>query len=415
MDVTFAHKGKSATATIADATAATTDVLFAEAERLLELEGQNIKILYKGKQLLPGVAIAASPLAGATAAKCMVMATGAKAIVAVQEARADPTIRGFASEDAAAAHHQQETRAPREEVSEWARPQDARYKFCRFEPCTWQSFGTRPSSKTPHAFEARALLVKLAQDPGVVAIMQAREYTVGLLAEQDPIDDRHAEKMEGEGKRLLGYNTNAGAEIHIRLRTEDLSGFLPYPSLVDTLLHELCHNQIGPHNEQFWHLFCQLKADYLRRLLSLSAAGDLFGGRSALGLAQAAEEASDVRTSVLMALSRDRQAPASQMQVTLLDAYLEATGGVAATASGRTLGGAAAPTGGGQQAAASAAEMRQMLTAKASARQVAAAGGGVAEHRGQPAEPLPVPPPPAPSEEAAAARRANEGMPDAEH
>jgi hypothetical protein len=48
--------------------------------------------------------------------------------------------------------------------------------------------------------------------------MCTRAWTVGLLAELDPIDDRHAEKMEGEGKRLLGYNTNMGAQIHIRLR-----------------------------------------------------------------------------------------------------------------------------------------------------------------------------------------------------
>ena len=88
--------------------------------------------------------------------------------------------------------------------------------------------------------------------------MRSREYTVGLLAELDPIDDRHAEKMEGEGRRLLGYNTNAGAEVHIRLRTEDLTGFLSYPALIDTLLHELTHNEVGPHNEDFWHLFCRV-------------------------------------------------------------------------------------------------------------------------------------------------------------
>ena len=31
----------------------------------------------------------------------------------------------------------------------------------------------------------------------------------------------------------------------MRLRTEDLQGFLPYPQLVETLLHELAHNMVG--------------------------------------------------------------------------------------------------------------------------------------------------------------------------
>ena len=55
-----------------------------------------------------------------------------------------------------------------------------------------------------HCFEARALLLKLACDPAIVRVMRQREWTVGLLAELDPIDDRHAEKLEGEGKRLKG-------------------------------------------------------------------------------------------------------------------------------------------------------------------------------------------------------------------
>ena len=46
----------------------------------------------------------------------------------------------------------------------------------------------------------------------------------------------------------------------VRLRKDDLE-FLPYSQLVETLLHELAHNVFGPHDDQFWHLFCQLKVD----------------------------------------------------------------------------------------------------------------------------------------------------------
>ena len=84
--------------------------------------------------------------------------------------------------------------------------------MCRLEPCTWQSFGTRAGSSTPHAFEARKLLLKLSTDPAVVAIrknphpnpnpnpnpnpspnpnpeqvvaiLKQREWTVGVLGSQ---------------------------------------------------------------------------------------------------------------------------------------------------------------------------------------------------------------------------------------
>jgi hypothetical protein len=155
-----------------------------------------------------------------------------------------------------------------------------------------------------------------------------------------------------------------------------LSGFLPYPALIDTLLHELAHNEVGPHNEQFWHLFCQLKADYLRHLLRLSATGDLFGGKSPISLAAAAAETADVRTAVLAALARDRQAPASALQAQLLDGYLGATEHGMAPA-GRSLGGGGAEgrTEGAAGAPLSAAERREMLAAKASARIAGVAAG----------------------------------------
>ena len=224
-------------------------------------------------------------------------------------------------------------------------------------------------------------MLKLAHDPAIVRIMKEREWRVGLLAELDPIDDRHAEKMEGEGKRLLGYNTNAGAQIHVRLRTEDLGGFLPYPALIDTLLHELAHNEVGPHNEQFWHLFCQLKADYLRTHLALAKRGDLFNGRSGLQLAGAGEEAKDVRSSVLAALQRDRRVPINQLQVDMLDRYLAASKAMEEVG-GNSRGGVADAgqrVGGAPIVQPASAEERRALLARASAR----LGGGASGSAGQ--------------------------------
>ena len=374
MEVVLVFKGKSER--VAVGASDVSGVLFDEARRRFALDDdQQLKILAGGKQLAHDVPLSQASLK--EGAKCMVMATGRRTVDEVVSARSDPTVRGFASEDHAAKHHAQQQQV--EELSEWGVAQNAKYKFCRFEPCTWQSFGTRPSSKTPHAFEARKLMLKLAHDPAIVQIMAQREWTVGLLAELDPIDDRLAEKIEGGGKRLLGYNANAGAEIHIRLRSHDLSCFLPYPALVDTMLHELAHNEVGPHNEHFWHLFCQLKADYLRALRDFAARGDVFAGKSALQLAQAAGEVADIRSSVLGALERDRQAPVSPMQAAMLDAYLESAAiieaSTGAAASGKLLGGASPVAAGGSAAAAVPAggaalalERRELLASKALAR-----------------------------------------------
>lgn len=51
---------------------------------------------------------------------------------------------------------------------------------------------------------------------------------------------------------LLGRNFNHGAKIELRIRRNDNPNeFLPLHSLLGTMLHELTHNKIGPHNDSF--------------------------------------------------------------------------------------------------------------------------------------------------------------------
>merc|ERR1712224_799231 len=129
--------------------------------------------------------------------------------------------------------------------------------------CTDHSFGHRSTESTPDAFKAMELLEKLSTDPGIVAIMKERELVVGTLGEMDPIDDRIMMKTEAHGGCLLGYNTNRGLRIDIKLRTDDLSGFRHYTELVSTLIHELSHNWVGDHNLLFWTNHAQMRAEYL--------------------------------------------------------------------------------------------------------------------------------------------------------
>ena len=207
---------------------------------LFGLLDMTIKLIQRGKTLPTTGAIAAHAKPGAK----LMMVASARAAMA-DEPRADPTVRGFEHDLAEAAARCHEVAA--EEVSEWGDTGARRgeWRFCRLEPCTWQSFGTRAGTSTPHAFEARKLLMKLSTDPAVVAILKQREWVVGVLGEMDPVDDRLAHKTHQQGKCLLGYNTNQGARIDVRLRTHDLSGFLPYPQLIETLLHEMAHNMVA--------------------------------------------------------------------------------------------------------------------------------------------------------------------------
>jgi hypothetical protein len=62
---------------------------------------------------------------------------------------------------------------------------------------------------------------------------------------------------------MPGLNVNHGEKICLRLRYPgDKNQFLPLEQVVDTMLHELSHNEIGPHNAQFHALWDQLRKEY---------------------------------------------------------------------------------------------------------------------------------------------------------
>lgn len=110
--------------------------------------------------------------------------------------------------------------------------------------------------------------------------MVERELVVGTLGEIDPIDDRLMQQKESQGGCLLGYNTNHGARIDLKLRTDDLQGFLPYHQIAATLVHELSHNWVGEHNALFWTNYAQMRVEYLHKHASLAAAGYVVNGRT---------------------------------------------------------------------------------------------------------------------------------------
>lgn len=293
---TFSYKGQSATETDISHQTTKSQLLSLARNTLQVSDGVLIKLLFKGKIIAQDVmatdatnddeehnqqpAFADGVAIPKSGAKVIVMATDATKIQILNTGRSDPLMRGFDDE--------RESKKISEPPSFWGSElgkQHKEYKFCRFQECTDASFGTRPGVTTPHAFEARRLLERLATDPGVVAILTSRELVVGTLGEMDPIDDRLMQKKQQEGACLLGYNTNHGMRIDIKLRTDDLSGFRPYNELSATLIHELSHNWVGEHNILFWTNYGQMRCEYLWTHSCLMLGGVFANGKRTSELA----------------------------------------------------------------------------------------------------------------------------------
>ncbi|KAJ0985005.1 hypothetical protein J5N97_003361 [Dioscorea zingiberensis] len=101
--------------------------------------------------------------------------------------------------------------------------------------------------KKPREDEARNTLERIAKQ--VQPIMHRRKWRVHLLSEFCH-------------PRLLGLNIGGGREVRIRLRAlnNDLV-FLPFEQVLDTMLHELCHIEVGPHNAEFYKLWDELRKE----------------------------------------------------------------------------------------------------------------------------------------------------------
>ena len=263
LSIVFSYKGK--TVTVPDVSPESTkEELLRLARQHLEISDDILlKLLHKGKIIAQDSMENTSEANHQSAftpptksqLKIIVIGTQVQGVQILNSCRSDPLLRGF----------DDERPKPTQTTSYWGRhgKQHSQYKFCRLQECTDASFGTRPGASTPHAFEARRLLERLSTDPGVVAILTSRELVVGTLGEMDPIDDRLMQKKQQEGACLLGYNTNHGMRIDIKLRTDDLSSFRPYTELCSTLIHELSHNWVGEHNVLFWTNYAQMRVEYL--------------------------------------------------------------------------------------------------------------------------------------------------------
>ena len=117
-----------------------------------------------------------------------------------------------------------------------------------------------------HWDEALYLLQKIASM--VKPIMRNHGLRVTTLCEFFPKDSR-----------LLGLNVNHGLKICIRLRrASNDNSFFPLTELLGTMIHELCHNKHGPHDDTFYKYMAELRSE-LEELMAQGFTGDGFFSR----------------------------------------------------------------------------------------------------------------------------------------
>ncbi|XP_031258950.1 DNA-dependent metalloprotease WSS1 [Pistacia vera] len=103
--------------------------------------------------------------------------------------------------------------------------------------------------RKPGEEEAKKILERIAKQ--VQPIMRKHKWRVKVLSEFCPTNPC-----------LLGVNVGCGFNVKLRLRrpNRDLD-FIPFEQVLDTMLHELCHNVHGPHNANFYKLWDELRKE----------------------------------------------------------------------------------------------------------------------------------------------------------
>ena len=186
----------------------------------------------------------------------LLIVSSSEEVEKIKKFRSDPLVKGFADEERDEINRVKRTKQL-EADNPWGSGNDQHQEF-RFDKLEILFRRVQPPP-----FEAEKLLKKLVTDPGILDIMRRKRFTVGIFCELDPADADMEQAAKGEGdKCLLGWNKNFGQRIALRLRTDDFQSFRKYHSIVNTLIHELTHNIVSPHDEKFWTTFNELKEIY---------------------------------------------------------------------------------------------------------------------------------------------------------
>lgn len=83
-------------------------------------------------------------------------------------------------------------------------------------------------------------------------MLYSLSHKVSKLMEQKSLKINQLQEFHPKQENLLGMNVNKGHKVLLRLRHKrDIYTLMDEESVMDTFLHELVHNTIGPHNDKF--------------------------------------------------------------------------------------------------------------------------------------------------------------------
>eukprot|EP00741_Cyanophora_paradoxa_P003107 tig00000670_g3016.t1 len=194
-----------------------------------DVSAASAKVVHKGRALERSCALGTL---GASPVKLMLVGSTAEEIERVQTAKPDAALRPLG----------EEARGPAA-----ARPARPAAAAARPSPYGFGELRVLPGF--PDGEAAMEILRRLQAERGIQAIMEKYKWRVGALEEMYPRG-----KVGVDPVCVLGYNTNRGQSISLRLRTDDLRGFRHYNTVLKVLFHELAHNEHSEHDAAFWQL-----------------------------------------------------------------------------------------------------------------------------------------------------------------
>lgn len=238
---------------------ATITDLSALIEADFDIPASNQKILVSPKPglLRPPFADPGLPLAPLATRKITLLGSTASAIADLNTTIANARARAASRSAALQAGRRVK---PARYIDSARAAGNAAYTFARIEPL----------AHLPNPPRSRALLERLANDPGIKSAMRTHRFGVGLLTEMDPRAHTTRES------RTLGLNRNAGEVIELRLWTDDFEGYRDYRTIRRTLCHELAHNVFGEHDSNFWDLTHKIEREVERN--DTASGGHSLGG-----------------------------------------------------------------------------------------------------------------------------------------
>eukprot|EP00188_Purpureofilum_apyrenoidigerum_P002506 Plantae.Rhodophyta-Purpureofilum_apyrenoidigerum.ctg25645.p1 GENE.Plantae.Rhodophyta-Purpureofilum_apyrenoidigerum.ctg25645~~Plantae.Rhodophyta-Purpureofilum_apyrenoidigerum.ctg25645.p1 ORF type:complete len:516 (+),score=91.93 Plantae.Rhodophyta-Purpureofilum_apyrenoidigerum.ctg25645:128-1675(+) len=204
-------------------------------EKLTGLKSELQKIIWRGKVLGPdNRTLREVGMSETSYTNVLVVGATEKSVEKIREVHSDSAMRPF--EENVPARRKYEAKITSSRMR-------SKYTFLRTETIK----GLHDEDK------AAELLRQICEDRGIAAVMERHQWMVGNLKEMYPDG-----KVGVDPVCVLGLNVNKGAEIQIRLRTDDMKGFRPFYKLREVIFHELSHNVHSSHDRNFYDLMNQV-------------------------------------------------------------------------------------------------------------------------------------------------------------